>query len=138
MSWVANVMVSADASDWQNVEALSDWLRGQAPRRYQADALGVGSLRLITGPGNTWGGGKSPECEVWAGALNHADLDALRARFAATPWQRPNAVQLLITDQEEAFFRLWMIRHGELRQYAPLQPSEADDAFHEDDGLRGA
>ncbi|MET8420307.1 hypothetical protein ACWD7C_33855 [Streptomyces sp. NPDC005134] len=25
MSWVANVMVSADASDRKNVEALSDW-----------------------------------------------------------------------------------------------------------------
>jgi hypothetical protein len=130
MSWVANVMVSADASDRQNVEAFSDWLREQAPLRHQADALGVGSLRLITGPDNAWGGGKNPECEVWAGALNHADLDALRQRFAATPWQQPNVVQLLIMDQEEAFFRLWMIRQGELRQHAPLQPSEEDDGFY--------
>jgi hypothetical protein len=28
-----------------------------------------------------WGGWKNPECEVWAGALNHADLDALLARI---------------------------------------------------------
>ncbi|AIR99565.1 hypothetical protein [Streptomyces glaucescens] len=88
------------------MEALSDWLRDQAPLRHQADALGVGSLRLITGPDNAWGGGKNSECEVWGGALNHADLDALRQRFAETPWQQPNAVQLPILDQEEAFFRL--------------------------------
>jgi hypothetical protein len=130
VSWVANVMVSADASDWRNVEALSDWLRDEAPRRRQPGAVGVGSLRLITGPDAGWGGAKNPECEVWAGALNHADLDALRQRFAGTPWRVPGAVQLLIMDQEEWFFRLWMIRDGELRQYAPPAPSEEDDAFH--------
>ncbi|WP_432158936.1 MULTISPECIES: hypothetical protein [unclassified Streptomyces] len=75
-------------------------------------------------------GGKYPECEVWAGALDHADLDALRRRFAETPWRQPNAVQLLVQDQEESFFRLWMIRGGELRQYAPLEPSEEDDEFY--------
>ncbi|WP_371795677.1 squamosa promoter-binding protein 15 [Streptomyces sp. NBC_01718] len=128
MSWVANVMVSADASDWKNVEALSDCLRDEAPRRQQPGVVGVGSLRLITGPDAAWGGGKNPECEIWAGALNHADLDALRRRFAGMPWHEPNAVQLLIMDQEEAFFHLWMMRDGELKQYAPLQPSEKGDA----------
>ncbi|MEU9284860.1 squamosa promoter-binding protein 15 [Streptomyces sp. NPDC048275] len=129
---MANVMVSADAADGQNVEALSDWLRDEAPRREQPDVLGVGSLRLITGPDGAWGGGKNPECEVWAGALNHADLDELRRRFAGTPWREPNAAQLLIMDQEEVFFRLWMIRGGELRQYAPWEASEQEDAFYGD------
>lgn len=33
-------------------------------------------------------------------------------------------------DQEESFFRLWMIRGGELRQFAPLEPSEEDAGFY--------
>ncbi|MGW9133264.1 squamosa promoter-binding protein 15 [Streptomyces sp. NPDC055681] len=94
------MMVSVDASDWKNVETLSDWLRDEAPRRQQPGVVGVGSLRLITGPDTAWGGGKNPDCEIWAGALNHADLDALRRRFAGMPWHEPNAVQLLIMDQE--------------------------------------
>jgi hypothetical protein len=73
---------------------------------------------------------KWPECRVWAGALNHCDLDALRRRVAETPWREPNVVQLLVMDQEESFFRLWMIRGGELRQFAPSVPSEEDAGFY--------
>jgi hypothetical protein len=131
MSWVANVMVSVDMADNANVEALSEWLRTNAPGRARSDTRGVGSLRLLTSlENNQWGGWKMPECEVWAGALNHADLDALKQRFAETPWREPNVVQLLIMDQEEGFFRLWMIRGKELRQYAPLEPDEGDEDFY--------
>ncbi|GAB3174479.1 hypothetical protein GCM10027059_46820 [Myceligenerans halotolerans] len=132
MSWVANVMVSVAMDDNENAEALSEWLRTQAPLRSRPDAHGVGYLRLLTGgEGSQWGGWKEPECEVWAGALNYADLDALRQRFFETPWREPNAAQLLVMDQEEGFFRLWMIRGGELRQYAPLVPSEEDEGFYQ-------
>ncbi|MFG2525700.1 squamosa promoter-binding protein 15 [Streptomyces sp. NPDC048527] len=130
MSWVANVMISADQADAANVEALSHWLRDEAPRREQPEVVGVASLRLTTGPDALWGGAKRPECAVWAGALNHADLVALRSRVEAAPWQEPNAVQLLVMDQEESFFRLWMIREGSLAQYAPLAPSEEDVDFY--------
>ncbi|KOG30083.1 hypothetical protein [Streptomyces resistomycificus] len=132
MSWVAHVMISADLSDGAHVDALSDWLRDEAPWREQPGVpgvRGVGFLRLITGPDSGWGGGKHPECAVWAGVLNHADLDALRQRVAGAPWREPHAVQLLIMDQEESFFRLWMIRGGELTQYAPVRPSEEDADF---------
>ncbi|WP_031521283.1 hypothetical protein [Streptomyces sp. NRRL F-5123] len=131
MSWVANVMVSVDMADNDNAAALSEWLRTQAPRSYATDARGVGFLRLLTSvENNEWGGWKMPECEVWAGALNHADLPALRTRFARTPWVEPNAAQLMVMDQEESFFRLWMIRDGDLRQYAPLSPREEDEGFY--------
>lgn len=130
MSWVANVMVSVDCADEANVEALSDWLRDEAPRRGQPDASGVGHLKLITGQEPGWGGWKWPECRVWAGALNHCDLAALRKRVAEMPWREPNIVQLFVMDQEESFFRLWMIRGGELRQFAPLEPSEEDADFY--------
>lgn len=131
MSWVTNVMISVDMVDNVNVEALSEWLRTEAPRQAQPEAHGVGFLKLITDAGNNqWGGWKQPECQMWAGALNHADLDALRQRFFETPWREPNMVQLLVMDQEENFFRMWMIRGDELRQYAPLQPNEKEEHFY--------
>jgi hypothetical protein len=33
-------------------------------------------------------------------------------------------------DQEEGYFRLWMIRGAELRQFAPLVPREDDGVFY--------
>jgi hypothetical protein len=131
MSWVANVMISVDMDDNENAEALSEWLRTEAPRRSSPERRGVGYLRLLTSAEDSlWGGWKAPECEVWAGALNHADLDAVRQRFFATPWREPNAAQLFVMDQEEGFFRLWMIRGDELRQFTPLVPSEDEEVFY--------
>ncbi|MFI7340811.1 squamosa promoter-binding protein 15 [Streptomyces sp. NPDC050085] len=131
MSWVANVMISADVADSASVEALSEWLRTDAPRRAHSESHGVGFLKLLTSPKtHGWGGWKNPECEVWAGALNHADLEALKQRVFEMPWREPNLVQLLVMDQEEEFFRMWMIRGGRLRQFAPLEPNEEDGDFH--------
>ena len=53
------------------------------------------------------------------GALNKADLDALLAHVRQVPWQVPPEVQLLIKDQEEDFFRLWMFRDGQLTEFTP-------------------
>ncbi|WNI27360.1 squamosa promoter-binding protein 15 [Streptomyces sp. ITFR-6] len=107
MSWVTNVMMSVDGADTASVEALSEWLRTDAPRRAQPQSYGVGFLKLLTSPEtNQWGGWKHPECEVWAGALNHADLDAFKQRVFETPWREPKLVQLLVMDQEEGFFRM--------------------------------
>ncbi|WP_301176579.1 hypothetical protein [Actinomadura geliboluensis] len=77
-------------------------------------------------------GWKYPECEVWAGALNHADLNAVLDHIAQMPWRCPNALQVFVMDQEESFFRLWMLRDGELRQYAPVSPDENDPNFYPD------
>ena len=88
-------------------------------------------MKVLTSPEtNQWGGWKHPECEVWAGALNHADLDAFKQRVFETPWREPNLVQLLMMDQQEGYFRMWMIRDNELRQFAPLQPNEEDAGFY--------
>ena len=115
-------------SIWDNGTAaeFSEWLRTQAPRRDPVPARGCGFLSLTS---SRWGGWKSPECCVWAGALNHADVDALVAHACQMEWTVPLAVQLLIMDQEESFFRLWMFRDGEFKQYAPLQPDDNDQAF---------
>ncbi|SNS48226.1 hypothetical protein SAMN05443665_10054 [Actinomadura meyerae] len=130
VSWVANVMVSIDMEDRPLVESLSDWLRGETPRGADKPPRGVGYLRETTGQDTAWGGWKYPECEVWAGALNHADVNAILDHIAQMPWRYPNSLQVFVMDQEESFFRVWMLRDGELRQYAPTTPNEDDPDFY--------
>ncbi|AEB44504.1 hypothetical protein [Micromonospora maris] len=130
VSWVANVMLSVGLEDRLNAEAFSDWLDNRCRCREPGMGPGgCGSLRLITGVDHQWGGHKNPECQVFAGALNHADLTAVVEHFGSVAWRNPNAVQLFVMDQEEFFFRVWMIREGALRQYAPSSPNEEDDEF---------
>lgn len=129
MSWVSNVMVSAHSHDGRNVEALSEWLRTEAPLR-DGRRGGCGYLTEITGDDTAWGGWKFPECDVWAGALDHADLKAVLEHIARLPWRCPNALQVFVMDQEEEYFRVWMLRDGELRQYAPVTPDEEDPDFY--------
>jgi hypothetical protein len=38
-------------------------------------------------------GWKNPECEVWAGALNYADLPALLDRVYAVPWRHSERIR---------------------------------------------
>jgi hypothetical protein len=135
---VANVMLSVGWGDEGNAEAFSRWLGEECPHRQpDLDPGGRGSLRPITGRDNQWGGHKHPECAVFAGALNHADLDAVIRRFGEIEWYSPNAVQLFVMDQEDAFFRVWMIRDGAVRQYAPTVPDEEDDEFWPAEEPRG-
>ena len=133
MSRVANVMLSVGDEDHLVATAFSEWLRLEAPQRDGGSRRGCGYLTLITDQESRWGGWKFPECDVWAGALNHADLDAVLAHVRQLEWNLPNAVQLMIMDQEQCFFRVWMFRDGELRQYAPLEPDEGDPEFYPPD-----
>ncbi|WP_285504831.1 hypothetical protein [Actinokineospora sp. NBRC 105648] len=126
---MASVMVSVGAGDRGRAVELSEWLRTQAPHRDDPEARGCGSLREVTGRDSQWGGGKYPECDVWAGVLNHADLEAVLDRVRAVEWHAPNEFQLFLMDQEQSFFRLWMFRDGDLRQFAPTSPNEEDPEF---------
>ncbi|SCL29000.1 hypothetical protein GA0074692_2645 [Micromonospora pallida] len=130
MSWVTNVMLSVSPEDCRNAEAFGGWLDRECPRREPGMTPGgCGQLTLITGSDTQWGGRKYPECDVYAGALNHADLDAVVEHFGSIQWRTPNAVQLFVMDQEQSFFRVWMIREGKPQQYAPASPDEEDDQF---------
>jgi hypothetical protein len=56
--------------------------------------------------------------------LRHTDVEAAAAKFAELPWRVPAAAQLFVMDQEQSYFRLWMIREGRVRRYAPDAPSD--------------
>jgi hypothetical protein len=125
MSWVCNVLVSFDIEDREALDAFNVWLVSEAPRRDGNPGRGVGRLGDLVGEdAQAWGGPKYPECRLWGGALNHADVDAIVARFGELSWRVPAAAQLFVMDQEQSYFRLWMIRDGRVRQYAPEPPSD--------------
>jgi hypothetical protein len=130
VSYVANILLMVSGDDAASVPELDRWLQEDAPWREPSvppGATGVGSIRQLTN--ECWGGWKNPECRVWAGVLNHADLSALIEHVGTMPWAHPEAVQLLIQDQEETYFRLWTWRGGRMRQCAP-EPSGDDDAVY--------
>jgi hypothetical protein len=144
MSWVQNVIISAHRSDRANLNALAAWLREHPaeyldrarwgrPEDFDPDNIDrrewpySGDLAEI--PRDAWPGPKYAECNVWIGVLNGADLGQVRARVMSIPWRVPNAVQLFLMDQEERFFRMWMIRGGSLREYPPDKPDENSDDF---------
>jgi hypothetical protein len=147
MSWVTNVIVSVNHRDRATAGEFAAWLcdrpfeylkreqwHRDLPYPWPEDReweLG-GSGALAESPDSVWPGTKVHECCVWLGVLNHADLDKVRDRFAAMPWREPNAVQLMLMDQEEAFFRIWMIRDCQLCEVPLPPPYENDDAFWPD------
>lgn len=59
-----------------------------------------------TDQGLWYGGSKFMEANLWAGAFNHLDLDALKAHLRSLPWTEPKHVQLFIKEQEDDIWRL--------------------------------
>ena len=135
MSWVTNVMLAVMLDDRSTADAFGAWLREECPRT-DSDNRGCGWINHISGPDMNWGGYKAPECAVYAGTLNHADLTAVVAKFGEMAWRYPRFAQLLLMEQEEYHFRLWMISDGQPTQYAPTRDLTESDwtAAHSDEG----
>ena len=127
VSWVANVMLSVDIFEHDDVVAdLNRWLQNDAPWNGPSvppGATGVGWLEKVSDL-EGWGGWKRPESTVWGGALNHADLNAVVEKVGQMPWREPGLVQLFVKDQEEAYFRFWMIINGKMTQLVPSSISD--------------
>jgi hypothetical protein len=144
MSWVTNVMVSVSSYDNGTAAEFAAWLADKpyqylrrsswpnaTPYPWPDDREWTGPYIgfLAESPDLAWPGSKAHECHVWLGVLNTADLDKVREHFAGLPWQLPNAVQLFMLDQEQSFFRLWMLRDGALREVVMPPRVEDDDGF---------
>jgi hypothetical protein len=122
VSWVANVMISASiGEDPKNLADFSEWLRverrGGRRRSHQASlesafcgqsltVVGLGRVEVSRGPhlGST---------------TNRADIGAIVEHFESTPWREPWTVQLFVQDQEQDYFRVWMLRDGVAQQVVP-------------------
>jgi len=66
-----------------------------------------------------WGGHKSLIFSAWGGVTNNMDWDRFLGRVASANWTDPEHVQLLLKDDGDAYFGLYMFVGGELRNVAP-------------------
>lgn len=62
-----------------------------------------------------WGGGKMPECDVWAGAFNHLNVDEFLSKLAAQPWFWGQA-EVFVMSEDDALFRVYRLSNGQFEQ----------------------
>jgi hypothetical protein len=68
-------------------------------------------------------GGGSSECYAWVIQFYRHNWHTLLAHLEALEWPDPHSVQVLIHDEEDACFGLWMIYDGKLTE-VPLPRTE--------------
>jgi hypothetical protein len=101
MSQETNIILAADLTDRARAEGLDEWLSENAASH--------------TGPGrHLW-------ALTWAVRNLAADAGAVVRHVEQVPWAYPEFLQLLIQDQGDMFFRLWMFRAGRLVEVTPPQ-----------------
>jgi hypothetical protein len=55
---------------------------------------------------------------AYGGALNFLDIPGFLGAIAKQPWEKPDALLLLLKDEEEARFTIYRMRDGELASQA--------------------
>ena len=56
-------------------------------------------------PKRWYGGTKYLEADLYIGAFNHIDIEALISHIQGIEWQGPTSVQLMVKEQEESLFK---------------------------------
>lgn len=128
MSRATEIIMAVDAADARHVEDLSFWLARRAPRTDDRTTEPAGHLLPLTGAAAAdWGGNLRPASTIWTGVTNHLDLPVFLDRIERTLWESTDRVQLLARDDGDPWFRIYMIRDDQLRQYAPTPASDETD-----------
>lgn len=120
MSRVTQVVVIVHPVDGPSVEELAFWMTERKINN-DPDYGRVGNLLPLD---EGWGGYKTPSSEMWAAACNYLDVPGFLAHVAETAWEEPAAVQILIQDEEDDYFRLYMLRGGGLKEFTPSTEDE--------------
>jgi hypothetical protein len=68
---------------------------------------------------NLWGGDKYPECTIWAGAFNHFDIGLMLKHLESLAWEEPDFVQVMVKEQDEETFKVYMFDNGKLSLILP-------------------
>lgn len=116
---VPNLILTADLDDWARADELNEWLDEHASAR--------------------WGAGRDVDTDTLTWRIrNLADVGAVVRHAERMPWAHPEFLQLLIKDQEEVFFRLWMFRGGRLVEMTPPERSVQEEVWPSAlNGIRG-
>ncbi|MET7585101.1 hypothetical protein AB0J30_37225 [Streptomyces microflavus] len=55
---------------------------------------------------------RGAECHVLAGTFNHLNTGKLRSTLQQLPWKCPHSVQLLLHNENDALFGMWILLDG--------------------------
>jgi hypothetical protein len=106
---------------WQDVPMMEPFTHGEE----DDDREWSGKFGHIGGreADRFWSTGKGSPEGIWVATFNHLNRSALLADLERLPWSAPYTVQVLIRDEEDDCFGLWMIFDGELRE-VPIPRTE--------------
>lgn len=117
MSRLTHLLVlTPDQRDEGILTSLALELLGDSLGRPGETTGTVGAIRELN---QHLGGFKNTNGNIWGGVLNHADRKAILDHLAKQPWHTPEAVQVLIREEEEASYRLYMFRNNIWHQWSP-------------------
>ncbi|MFN7139948.1 MAG: hypothetical protein ACK4UN_11485, partial [Limisphaerales bacterium] len=97
MSWVTNIILHLDSGDDRHIAEIN---------KFFGDQKGFVSIDDTTLPRGWYGGCKMMEAELYLGAFNHIDVAALIDHPRNIHFNNPEAVQLIVKDQEEEVFSI--------------------------------
>jgi hypothetical protein len=55
------------------------------------------------------GGDRLMQCDVYLAAVSHLNIDAFIRLFKAAPWHDPDCVQLMLKDEEDLIFTVYIV-----------------------------
>ena len=99
MSWVTNVILHVGIFDKELVPKVNEFFERDQIR-------GFVSLDDDSLPKGWYGGTKYLEASFSVGAFNYLDMNNLLAHIRGIEWSEPEAVQLIVLDQEDYKCRL--------------------------------
>lgn len=132
MSRATTIIIHADPQDAPTVADLSAWLGDSAPRTDSRTTDRAGHLVPMYDSlaADAWGGYKAPDQGLWGGVANHLDPHGFADYAASLNWKEPRHLQILLKDEGDPWFRLYMLRDGQLTQHAPTpSPDETELAW---------
>lgn len=114
MSLVTNVVLKTAVQDAGLIGGINSALKDKGFVSCDDESL----------PFGWYAGTKALECEIFPGAFNYLDLDAMIYAIRTVPWDQPGSVQLFIQEQNEDRLRevdlgLITSRHPALHSSAP-------------------
>jgi hypothetical protein len=123
VSQVTDVIMIVDPADDPNVEDISFWLAGDEPRSDDRTTARIGALMPLTGAlgAELWGGDKDIGFSLWGAVTNNLDWELFFERVETTAWADRERVQLLLKEDGDSYFRLYMFKGKRFANFAPVE-----------------
>jgi hypothetical protein len=105
MSVVSNVMLGFSISEDEDAR-IAELHQGMRDRGHKQE------FHCNWDSDEAWGGFKACEKPVWAAAFNYVNTQIVLDAVRHVRWEEPEAVQLLVCEQESDVFEIYTITNG--------------------------